>query len=155
MSVRSRLWSLVLSIGFVSPNAMAQPPSSLHVEGASEACPTPRGLTAELRRLLPQTRFETSPEAAVEQVLIEDLGESFSVSVAGETRRFDDPKRECAERARLAAVFVALVLDPLHVPFAETKKEPPKPEPPPEPPPEPAPPPSEPEPQREESTIDF
>lgn len=157
MSVRKRFWSLVLALGCVGSSAWASPPA-LNVQGPAEGCPSPRGLIVELKRLLPQTRFETTPDADAEAVLIEDAGESFSVSVGGETRRFEDASRTCAERARLAAVFVALVLDPLHVPFSETKQEPPEPppEPPKPPPPEPAPPPPpEPEPPSDEATIDF
>ncbi|HVJ15856.1 MAG TPA: hypothetical protein VM686_10445, partial [Polyangiaceae bacterium] len=114
MSVRKRFWSLVLTIGCGSSNVWASPPA-LNVQGPAEGCPSPRGLIVELKRLLPHTHFD-SAAADAEAVLIEDGGDSFSVSVGGETRRFDDASRECAERARLAAVFVALVLDPLHVP---------------------------------------
>ena len=77
---------------------------------------------SELAELLPQTRLELA-ETQTGDVTLVDRGTSFSVSVGGERRRFDDEKRDCSERARNAAVFVALVLDPLRVP------EPPKPKP--------------------------
>jgi hypothetical protein len=125
VAVRKRILSLLLVLGCATPSAWAAPPRTLHVQGVPEACPNPRTLALELGRLLPQTRFETGSEGATDSVRIDDWGDSFSVNIGEETKRFEDPERECIERARLAAVFVALVLDPLIVPSLETKSEPP------------------------------
>lgn len=138
MVVRKRFCTLILCLGCACPEALAAPPPSLEVQGPADACPSPRALIRELGQLLPQTRLASEPDGSGESVRIADLGDAFSVSVAGETRRFDDASRQCAERARLAAVFVALVLDPLNVPSEESN--------PPPPPPAPAQPPAEPEP---------
>lgn len=139
MIVRKRFWTLFLCFGCLCADALAAPPPSLQVLGPTDACPNPRGLVRELGRLLPQTRLATEPDGSGESVRIEDLGGAFSVSVAGETRRFDDAARQCGERARLAAVFVALVLDPLNVPSEESKPPPPPAQPPEEPEPTPTP----------------
>ncbi len=44
-------------------------------------------------------------------VQVDDLGESYRVSVAGMERVFADGARHCDERARAAAVFIAVTLE--------------------------------------------
>lgn len=107
---------------FFASSVRAAPPERLiWVGGAS--CPSASALGAELAPLLPHTELivegEPARGAAVSEarsaearLLVEDEGESFSVSLPGDVRRFDDAGRDCAERARAAAVFVALRLDP-------------------------------------------
>jgi len=41
-----------------------------------------------------------------------DRGDRFSVSAFGQAREYADPARDCDERARAAAVFIALALNP-------------------------------------------
>ena len=65
---------------------------------------------------------------------IVDLGVPYRIIAAGQVREYRDESRDCAYRARIAAVFVALALDPAQLPAP--------PPPPPAPPPLPAPPPS-------------
>lgn len=69
------------------------------------------------------------------QLDIEDRGDRFRIVVAGHEREYIDAARDCGERARVAAVFVALTLAP-PVPVVE----PPPPPPPPPPPARPLPP---------------
>ena len=64
-----------------------------------------RALTA----MLPQIELD-GPDAAVLE--ISDEGARFAVAAAGQVRRFEDPPRRCEERARKAAVFAALALQP-------------------------------------------
>ncbi len=47
---------------------------------------------------------------------VTDLGDRFSVSAFGQAREYADPGRDCDERARAAAVFIALALNPPFVP---------------------------------------
>jgi hypothetical protein len=47
---------------------------------------------------------------------VADLGDRFSVSAFGQAREYADPGRDCDERARAAAVFIALALNPPIVP---------------------------------------
>jgi hypothetical protein len=86
-----------------------------------------------LAPLLPASRISASggPSSA-DDITITDDGPSFRVVAAGQERAFVDPVRECLDRARHAAVFVALALDP---PAISTTKppEPERPEPPIEP----------------------
>ena len=41
---------------------------------------------------------------------VTDLGDRFEVAVAGQGGLYTDINRDCVERARIAAVFIALVL---------------------------------------------
>jgi hypothetical protein len=85
--------------------------------GEETACPTPAQIVTVLRRLLPRTKVtaESGP-AAPADAAIKDEGSQYRVSIAGQEREFVDHARQCAERARHAAVFVALVLDPPMIP---------------------------------------
>jgi hypothetical protein len=96
------------------PVAHADPPPALRVVGRNATCPTTKQVAALLERMLLQTKTtaDTGPPGAVEATIF-DQGRNFRVTIAGEERSFDDPARECAERARHAAVFIALILDPL------------------------------------------
>ena len=93
--------------------AHADPPSSLRVVGQDTGCPSAKQVAAVLERMLPRTKVTAeagSPTAA--ETTVSDQGARFRVTVAGQERSFDDGAHQCAERARHAAVFVALVLDP-------------------------------------------
>lgn len=123
-------------------SALAAPPERLLLQ-ASSACPGASDIAAELGPLLPHTRIEADADAtatpATAVASIDDEGDAMRVRVAGQERRFRDPDHACRERARTAAVFIGLVLDPPVLP--EVQPEPPRPTPPPAapPPPEPAP----------------
>jgi hypothetical protein len=67
-------------------------------------------------------------------VEIVDRGVPFQVTAAGSTREYRDETRDCAYRARVAAVFVALVIEPGAIPPARVSAPPPV-----APPPPPAP----------------
>jgi hypothetical protein len=41
-----------------------------------------------------------------------DLGDAFEVTASGQVQRYADAAHDCAERARVAAVFVALAMNP-------------------------------------------
>lgn len=43
---------------------------------------------------------------------VADLGRRYRVSIAGESREYGDESRDCQERARAAAVFAAITLEP-------------------------------------------
>jgi len=111
--------AIVLAASVVSsaPAALAAPPPSVRMVGEETACPTPAQVVTVLRRLLPRTKVtaESGP-AAPADAAIKDEGSQYRVSIAGQEREFVDNARQCAERARHAAVFVALVLDPPMIP---------------------------------------
>ncbi len=86
--------------------AQAQLPG-LHVE-PPDGCPSQRAVEAELGRLLPIA----PPSACCLDILVEDNGDSFSLQLNGERRRFPDEARDCRERARMVAVALAMTLAP-------------------------------------------
>jgi hypothetical protein len=102
----------------------------------SSACPQPEAVAAELATLVQADRGPGAVRAAG-PIEIVDLGASFRVGAAGRAREYRDEARDCAHRARVAAVFVALAIAPASL--AEPPA-PPPPQPPPPPAPRPAPP---------------
>jgi hypothetical protein len=63
-----------------------------------------------------------------------DLGERYVITVKGRIREYADESRDCAKRARVAAVFVALTLAPPDIASTEAPTEGQAAEPPPAPP---------------------
>lgn len=121
--------------------AHAEPPAKLRLHAA--ACPSAEQVAAELGPLLPHTELvlateegesAESPENEA-SASVEDAGEVMRIKVAGQRRQFPDAARACKERAKTAAVFIGLVLDPPLLPERRPKPAPPPPEPPPPPPP--------------------
>ena len=90
--------------------AAASPRAAVAVTGA---CPSADAVTAALASALGNdTKRDLSGIAKV----IDD-GDRFSVTALGQTRQYGDPARDCDERARAAAVFIALTLNPPVVPL--------------------------------------
>jgi hypothetical protein len=74
----------------------------------SGVCPTSRAIEDVLASLLPAgLSGEPVPQAGVS-----DRGETYVVVVGERAKTYVDGARNCAERARVAAVFIALVLAP-------------------------------------------
>src|SRR4051794_40022959 len=97
------------------PEAQAHPPP-LRISAAGD-CPTSEAVTSTIESLIPQHLDDVlrrDPEVA-----ITDTGDSYKVRVAveGQThlRVYRDVGRDCAHRARVAAVFVVLTLMPPEV----------------------------------------
>jgi len=100
-------------LALAAATARAEPPASLRVVGDESACPNPSQVVGLLARLLQRTKIApASGSAGVDDASISDEGTNFRVTVARQERSFADPTRQCTERARHAAVFIALVLDP-------------------------------------------
>jgi hypothetical protein len=72
------------------------------------ACPGREAVAAALAPVLP--RGPLRPTLVAPRVV--DLGDRFEVTAAGQRAEYLDPTRDCRERARVAAVFIALALDP-------------------------------------------
>jgi hypothetical protein len=99
--------------------ALAEPsarPTRLSVAAPSEACPSARDVIHELAQLMPDVELAPEIPSAAPDISVSDAGTTFVVRVRGQQRRFQDATRDCTERARHAAVFSVLVLDPLRVP---------------------------------------
>ena len=101
-------------------------------------CPQPDAIWQELVTLVPRERLIArlrgpgKPNASIQ---IEDLGAMFRISVLNKVREYREEARECAYRAKVAALFAALIIDPAALISAGLCERPPC-----SPPPEPAPP---------------
>ena len=80
--------------------------ASLVIEARGD-CPSGPAVTAAL---LPVLGVASVPGNAGPRVA--DLGDRFEASAAGQTGLYVDTARDCVERARVAAVFIALALNP-------------------------------------------
>jgi hypothetical protein len=112
--------------------ALATPPAELQLTSNS-SCPAASDVAAELGPLLPRTRVlatdGSAPAAEAATASIIDEGERVRIRVATDERVFKDAGRACSERARTAAVFIGLVLDPPSFPEAKPTPNPPAPQP--------------------------
>jgi len=94
--------------------APALDPASV-VDGASN-CPRPDAVWAELATLIRQEHLEARLRALNVEggpvAHVVDLGDRYRILAAGLVREYRDPNRDCAYRARVSAVFVALAIDP-------------------------------------------
>jgi hypothetical protein len=105
----SLLAALVMAVASppLGSSDVAPAPAPLTVDATGE-CPSGRAVAAALwpvvggdaRHLLPAAPHVT------------DLGDSFEITARGQTQRYVDAPRDCEERARMAAVFIALALNP-------------------------------------------
>ena len=75
-------------------------------------CPGAEAVTAALRSAL----GSDAKVGVSEPPKVSDQGDRFSVAAAGQVQQYADPGRDCDERARAAAVFIALALNPPLVP---------------------------------------
>jgi hypothetical protein len=135
--------ALVLTlILFASPSEAGAP---LHPEvvptpaapgvGQTIGCPAREAVAAALSPALVHIRPNVDPLPSDFRTV--DLGDAFEVTASGQVQRYADAARDCAERARVAAVFVALAMNP---PSLEAPRPPPPPPPVIQPPPPPPPP---------------
>ncbi len=117
----------------------------MRVYVAGDACPSAALLRQQLAPLLPRDvglTFEGGDpkELAQGQARVRDRGDAYAVYTRDLTREVDDTLRDCLERARVAAVFIALNVKPALTPAPEPEPErEPEPEPEPEPEAEPEP----------------
>jgi hypothetical protein len=118
---------IAASASVTSPEAAgsAAPPPALVVE-AQGNCPSGEAVRAALLPAL----VEAPAGSGRQPPRVSDLGDRFQVDAAGQTGAFVDVARDCTERARVAAVFIALALSP---PAAPERPAAPPPAPPPRP----------------------
>jgi hypothetical protein len=93
---------------------------SVAVDGA---CPTSQSVLTVLRSLLPSAGAAGAPAGAS----VIDRGAAYVVAVRDRTKTYPDADRNCDQRARIAAAFIALALDPDSVPPEEERAAPPAP----------------------------
>lgn len=75
-------------------------------------CPSQQAVTDALTPLLRYTKIGHAKVGGAHIATLADKDTHFSASIAGEERTFQDPAHNCEERARTAAVFIGLVLEP-------------------------------------------
>ncbi len=99
-----------------TPPAGSAPLDASSVIGGPSSCPRPDAVWSELVTLVPPERLEarlrTATRGKAPLVEIVDLGVPYRILAAGQVREYRDDSRDCAYRARIAAVFVALAIDP-------------------------------------------
>jgi hypothetical protein len=94
----------------IAPDGPEPPPPSAPSVDSTGTCPDRESVAAELAPAL--ARKQPGADPLPPDFRLADLGAAFEVTAAGQTRRYADPSRDCAERARDAAVFIALMLNP-------------------------------------------
>jgi len=101
------------------------------------ACPTRDAVAQALTPVLIPSQQPAAPGDLPPGVQVVDTGDTFEVTAGGQKQRYNDPAHDCAERARVAAVFIALALNPPMLPPAPPPPPPPVIVSPPPPPPAP------------------
>jgi hypothetical protein len=92
----------------------AGPAVRVHSDGD---CPTAAQVASALDYLLKGSGQTVAADTAVTDLVLEvaELGQRYRVSLAGQSREYEDPAQDCEERARVAAVFAAITLEPPEV----------------------------------------
>ncbi len=119
------LWGLALLL-VILMKGVAAGEERVALAGSADGCPTPEAVAAYLRQVLPGVSVvgQAGHPAGARLAEVRDLGPRYRVSVAGGgtvaggtvaggEKEFTDEPRRCQERARAAAVFIAVVLSPL------------------------------------------
>jgi hypothetical protein len=114
----------VMAALLTSPLAAAAPPERLSVESASR-CPSSADVARELGPILASTTImvagaarEYDSRAGNARATIEELDGALRIRVAAAEKILRVSNRACAERARAAAVVIALIVDPPLLPDA-------------------------------------
>jgi hypothetical protein len=94
------------------PASIVAPSNAPKTDGERVSdCPTREAVAAALSPALVHIRPNVNPLPP--DLRLADLGDAFEVTAGGQVQRYADPARDCTERARVAAVFVALAMNPL------------------------------------------
>lgn len=110
---RRASWLAAAAALLVAGAARAEVPAAIRVAGPPDgACPSASSVAAVLGQLLPRSRVAAVVEEEESEVRVRDLGVRYRVEVGGEAREVLDAERSCDERARSAAVYAALIIDP-------------------------------------------
>ena len=114
--VASRVTGLTLGLAValgcaVEGTAAAQAADPAALVGGDSSCPTPAAVWQNLVPLVPgdllvnRLRVAGGPTPPVQVI---DLGTSFLVIAGHRVREYPEPARNCAERARFSALFIAI-----------------------------------------------
>ena len=97
----------------IAASSAAHAHHAVTLVGAPQACPSHEAFGDALRAIFPDVEILTTGDGL--RVELMDSGARYRVVAGTVAREFVDPARRCEERARNAAVFVALVLEPPNV----------------------------------------
>jgi len=95
----------------VEATAAAQATDPAALVGGDSRCPTPAAVWQKLVPLVPgdvlvdRLRVAGGPAPPIQVI---DLGTSFLVTAGHRVREYPEPARDCGERARFAALFIAI-----------------------------------------------
>jgi hypothetical protein len=87
------------------------------------SCPSQQAVLTVLQSLLPSAGVAGAPTGAS----VGDRGAAYVVAVGDRTKTYPDADRNCDQRARIAAAFIALALEPGPVPLQPERMAPPAP----------------------------
>lgn len=91
----------------------ADPPATIAAPAigpGARNCPTRDAVAAALSPAVIHLPPDLDPLPSDFRIV--DLGDAFEVTAGGQVQRYPDAIRDCGERARVAAVFVALAMNP-------------------------------------------
>lgn len=111
--IASVCWLLlcISTLALLANGAQADTPQQVRIE--ADGCPSAHEVETMLAPLLGASFGLSDRPASSDDVLrvaVRDLGVDYSVELPGGQRSYRDPTRDCQERARVAAVFLALNL---------------------------------------------
>lgn len=99
------IWQLLTGLTAGSVARASEPPRL--TLAVSSQCPSRELVDSELAPLLGDRALEVPTSA---NIAITDAGESYRIRVGTAEREVNDPRRDCQERAKVSAVFIALNL---------------------------------------------
>ena len=117
------LWIGGASVAVAAPASVAQGTDTAPPVAVEGACPTQPAVLTVLQSLLPSSGAAAAPASAS----VADRGAAYVVVVGDRTKTYPDADRNCDERARIAAAFIALALEPDSEPPKSERAPPPAP----------------------------
>jgi hypothetical protein len=102
----------VVAIVGAAVSSRAHAAQTVVLAGSDDGCPSRAAVASALVAIVPSVRIESGEPADGPRVELWDEGAQFRVSTGTDAREFTDWAHRCDERARKAAVFIALVLEP-------------------------------------------
>jgi hypothetical protein len=110
---RHRGAPLALALLTVALTGPAAARSTVVIAGSAESCPAPAAVGVALEAIVGGVVVEVAAsDVPMASARVADLGARYRLEAGVHARTIDDPGRDCGERARVAAIFVALTLFP-------------------------------------------
>ena len=107
----------LLALHLLTSPARSMQPTHISLAATAE-CPSVDDVARQLNRILPALSVSPADSPQLADVVLAEDATGMTVAFRDTQRHFEDSERRCQERASQAAVFIALVLDPLRLPPA-------------------------------------